>query len=78
MSTELMKTENSKVIQFNFFDADQFAVMQRVSTMFASSELVPAMYPRLREWRRVRDRVDPDRLLQSDLARRLGLLGDVP
>lgn len=43
MSTELVKSEN-KVAQFNFFDAEQFAVMQRVSTMFASSELVPALY----------------------------------
>jgi len=36
-------------------------------------ELLGAMYPRLDEWRAVRDRVDPDRHLQSDLARRLGL-----
>lgn len=29
---------------FNFFDKDQFEVMQRVCKMFASSELVPDMY----------------------------------
>jgi hypothetical protein len=29
---------------FNFFNAEQFAVMQRVCNMFASSELVPTMY----------------------------------
>jgi len=40
------------------------------------AELVPIMYPRLDEWRAVRDRVDPDRLLRSDLARRLDLLGE--
>jgi decaprenylphospho-beta-D-ribofuranose 2-oxidase len=38
-------------------------------------ELLPAMYPRLGEWRAVRDRLDPDRRLTSDLARRLRLLG---
>ena len=36
-------------------------------------ELVPVMYPRLDEWQAVRDRVDPDRRITSDLARRLGL-----
>lgn len=36
-------------------------------------ELVGAMYPRLGAWRRVRDGVDPEGLLASDLARRLGL-----
>jgi decaprenylphospho-beta-D-ribofuranose 2-oxidase len=36
-------------------------------------ELLPIMYPRLDEWRAVRDRLDPDRHLVSDLARRLGL-----
>ena len=37
------------------------------------AELVPVMYPRLGEWQAVRDRVDPDRRITSDLARRLGL-----
>lgn len=36
-------------------------------------EVLPAMYPRLDEWRTVRDRMDPDHLMRSDLARRLGL-----
>ena len=31
------------------------------------------MYPRLDEWQAVRDRVDPERRIASDLARRLGL-----
>jgi decaprenylphospho-beta-D-ribofuranose 2-oxidase len=37
------------------------------------AELVGTMYPRLDEWRAVRDRVDPNRVFRSDLARRLGL-----
>ena len=32
-------------------------------------------YPRLREWRQVRDEMDPDGRWTSDLARRLGLVG---
>jgi decaprenylphospho-beta-D-ribofuranose 2-oxidase len=35
---------------------------------------IPEMYPHLDEFRRVRERVDPTGVLQSDLARRLGLL----
>lgn len=38
-------------------------------------ELVPQMYPRLEEWRTVRNRVDPDGVLISDLDRRLDLSG---
>lgn len=37
------------------------------------AELVPLMYPRLDEWRRVCDRLDPHAVMQSDLSRRLGL-----
>lgn len=37
--------------------------------------LVPVMYPRLDEWRTVRDRLDPGRRMVSDLARRLHLFG---
>jgi decaprenylphospho-beta-D-ribofuranose 2-oxidase len=37
-------------------------------------ELLPAMYPRIGEWRAVRDRLDPDRRMASDLARRLRLV----
>jgi decaprenylphospho-beta-D-ribofuranose 2-oxidase len=37
------------------------------------AELVPQMYPRLDEWRAVRERVDPQRRINSDLARRLSL-----
>ncbi|TJZ78400.1 FAD-binding oxidoreductase [Rhodococcus oryzae] len=37
-------------------------------------ERIARMYPRLDEWRRVRDDVDPDRVFASDLARRLRLV----
>ncbi|MFD3746201.1 FAD-binding protein [Nocardia sp. NPDC058633] len=40
-------------------------------------ETIAAMYPRLDEWRRVRDRVDPERVFASDLSRRLQLVTGV-
>jgi decaprenylphospho-beta-D-ribofuranose 2-oxidase len=36
-------------------------------------ELLPMMYPRLDEWRAVRERLDPGGRMRSDLGRRLGL-----
>ena len=36
-------------------------------------QLLQALYPRLDQWRAVRERVDPHRVLTSDLARRLSL-----
>jgi decaprenylphospho-beta-D-ribofuranose 2-oxidase len=38
-------------------------------------ELFRAMYPRLDEFTAVRDRVDPERVLRSDLSQRLGMEG---
>ena len=40
----------------------------------ATAETVHAMYPELPAWQKVRDRVDPDGVLVSDLARRLKLV----
>ncbi|WP_017558439.1 FAD-binding oxidoreductase [Nocardiopsis baichengensis] len=39
----------------------------------ASARTVHAMYPRMDEWKRIREKVDPDRVLVSDLSRRLEL-----
>jgi decaprenylphospho-beta-D-ribofuranose 2-oxidase len=36
-------------------------------------ELLPAMYPRLDQWRHQRDRLDPDHRFRSDLSRRIQL-----
>ena len=41
-----------------------------------SADLVPTMYPGLGRFRELHARVDPSGVLQSDLARRLGLLAD--
>ena len=41
-------------------------------------DLVAAMYPRLPEWRAVRDRLDPGVVMRSDLDRRLSLVAPPP
>ncbi|MET7767480.1 FAD-binding oxidoreductase [Nocardia sp. NPDC005366] len=41
-------------------------------------ETIRAMYPRLDEWRAIRDAVDPQRIFASDLSRRLRLIEDEP
>jgi decaprenylphospho-beta-D-ribofuranose 2-oxidase len=43
-----------------------------------SPEAFRSMYPRIDEWLAVRQRVDPDQVLCSDLGRRLGLCTDAP
>jgi decaprenylphospho-beta-D-ribofuranose 2-oxidase len=42
------------------------------------AETLAAMYPRLREWRAVRDRVDPEGRWLSDLGLRTGMVGVAP
>ncbi|MGI9183856.1 MAG: FAD-binding protein [Solirubrobacteraceae bacterium] len=37
-------------------------------------DLLAAMYPRVNEWRAVRDRIDPERVWRSDLSMRTGLV----
>ncbi|WP_405493213.1 FAD-binding protein [Nocardia sp. NBC_00511] len=39
-------------------------------------EMIRAMYPRLDEWRRTRDAIDPEGVFVSDLSRRLDLTGN--
>jgi decaprenylphospho-beta-D-ribofuranose 2-oxidase len=39
-----------------------------------TSEAVRRGYPRLHEWQQIRDEIDPNRVWQSDLGRRLGLI----
>ncbi|MEV6773431.1 FAD-binding oxidoreductase [Nocardia sp. NPDC051030] len=41
-------------------------------------EMIRAMYPRLEEWRKIRDAADPEHIFVSDLARRLRLVDGEP
>lgn len=43
MTTEIQKA-NQPSVALNFFDREQFEVLQRICKMFSSSELVPDMY----------------------------------
>jgi decaprenylphospho-beta-D-ribofuranose 2-oxidase len=38
------------------------------------ADVLAAMYPRLPEWRAIRDRIDPERRWRSDLALRTGMI----
>lgn len=70
MTTEITKHSTAVTPQFNFFDAEQFATMQRVSKMFSASELVPDMY-------KPSDKVSPEKaaancMIALSLAQRIG------
>jgi hypothetical protein len=41
---QLQTIQQNAPVTFNFFDKDQFAIMQRVCQVFINSELVPKMY----------------------------------
>lgn len=69
MSTEIVKQQN-QIVQFNFFDADAFATIQRVCTMFAASELVPAMYRVTAE--NPRDKAIANCMIALETANRIG------
>src|ERR1043165_3156211 len=69
MSTELTKSM-PKVQQFNYFDPEQFAVMQRICAVFASSELVPERY-RISE-KNPKDKAIANCMIAIETAQRIG------
>jgi len=70
MSIQVQQNEQTGVVQFNFFDPSQFEVMQRVSKMFASSELVPEMY-RISP-KNTADKAMANCMIAIDVAQRIG------
>jgi hypothetical protein len=68
MSTELTKAP--KIQQFNYFDPEQFAVMQRICAVFASSELVPERY-RITE-KNPKDKAIANCMIAIETAQRIG------
>ena len=70
MSIQVQQNEQTGVVQFNFFDPSQFEVMQRVSKMFASSELVPEMY-RISP-KNTSDKAMANCMIAIDVAQRIG------
>lgn len=66
---DVAKSSNS-IQQFNFFNPEHFAVMQRVCTMFATSELVPDMY-RISE-KNPKDKAIANCLIAVEMASRIG------
>ena len=66
----------STLARFDGWVAEAGGRVYLAKDAFLRPDVFAAMYPRLPEWRRVRAALDPDRVLQSDLARRLGLLDD--
>lgn len=69
MSTELTKA-SQKIQQFNYFDPEQFAVMQRICSVFASSELVPERY-RISE-KNPKDKAIANCMIAIETAQRIG------
>lgn len=69
-------------------DAEVYLMLDRMDEVVAAAggrvylakdarlrpDVLPAMYPRLREWAEVKQRIDPEGRVRSDLAERLGLV----
>lgn len=65
-----LATQKTAVAQFNFFDPEQFATMQRVATMFCTSELVPDMYKVSAE--NPKEKAISNCIIAIDIANRIG------
>jgi hypothetical protein len=69
MSNEIVKATN-QIVQFNYFDPEQFAVMQRICAVFANSELVPERY-RVSE-KNPKDKAIANCMIAVETAQRIG------